>query len=138
MSAAAQAATHPPVPPPCGTRPLQARRQIQKVGDELVRRHGKQRYYTVQQVRQANQRQGIDIDLHCWSHAFFNTHADFDGLHAGRGQDCDYAGMKAQLTEALSANPAADASSSWLDFDWDLSWLELPELDWSLFDFFDL
>lgn len=125
------------VPPRCGARPLQARRQIQKVGDDLVRHHGKQRFYSVRQVREANQRQGIDFDLGCWSHAFFNSHADFDQLHAGAVASCDYAGMKAELTAALSAG-GGGADSSWFDVDWDLSWLELPDLDWPLFDFFDL
>ena len=128
----------PPLPPPCATRPVQARRQIQKVGNNLVRHHGKQRYYTVDQVRAANQRQGIGLDLACWSHAFFNSHADFDALHAGSGEACDYAGMKAELTEALSPGDATVDTTSWLDFDWDLSWLELPSVDWSIFDFFDL
>ena len=127
-----------PTPPACATRPLQARRQIQKVGNDLVRQHGKQRYYSVQQVRAANQRQGIDLDLACWSHAFFNSHADFDRLHAGSGEACDYAAMKAELTEALTASDVAVDTSSWLDFDWDLSWLELPSVDWTIFDFFDL
>ena len=127
-----------PVPPPCAKRPLAARRQIQKVGNELVRQHGKQRYYSVEQVRAANRRQDISLDVGCWSHAFFNTHADFDRLHVGSGQACDYAGMKAELTEALTAGDVPAGSASWLDFDWDMSWLELPSVDWSIFDFFDV
>ncbi len=137
MTGRAASVPGPPAPPPCAIRPLQARRQIQAVGDDLVRHHGKRRFYTVEQVRAANRRQGIGLDVGCWSHAFFNSHADFDRLHAGQGAACDYAGMKSELAEALTS---ADASppSSWLDFDWDLSWLELPDLDWSIFDFFDL
>ena len=127
-----------PLPPACSTRPLQARRQIKKVGDELVRQYGKLRYYSVEQVRRANQSQAIKLDVGCWSHAFFNTHADFDRLHAGQGEACDYAAMKAELTEALTADNVSVDTSSWLDFDWDLSWLELPSVDWSIFDFFDL
>jgi len=34
----------------------------------------------------------------------------------------------------LSVSNAAD--TSW--FDVDLSWLEFPDIDWSIFDFFDL
>lgn len=137
MTGRAASTTHLPAPPPCATRPLQARRQIQTVGDDLVRHHGKRRFYTVDQVRAANRRQGIGLDVGCWSHAFFNSHADFDRLHAGQGASCDYAGMKAELAEALTSSNASPPSS-WLDFDWDLSWLELPDLDWSIFDFFDL
>ena len=138
MNRIASAPTAAQVPVTCAARPLQARRQIKKVGDDLVRRHGKQRYYTVDQVRAANQRQDIPVDVACWSHAFFNTHEDFDRLHAGSGEACDYAGMKAELTETLTASDVTVDTTSWLDFDWDLSWLELPSIDWSLFDFFDL
>jgi hypothetical protein len=131
-------ATRPPAPPPCVKRPLAARRQIQKVGNELVRQHGKQRYYSVEQVRVANRRQDVPVDVACWSHAFFNTHADFDQLHTGSGEACDYAAMKADLTEVLSAADVPLDTASWLGFDWDLSWLELPSVDWSIFDFLDL
>ncbi|ARU05145.1 hypothetical protein CCO03_10980 [Comamonas serinivorans] len=81
-----------------------------------MRHHGKQRFYTVGQVRAAHQRQGISIDVACGSHAFFNTHSDFDRLHAQQGEVCDHAGMKAELAEALSPGAMHD---------------------WSLFDLFE-
>ena len=40
--------------------------------------------------------------------------------------------MKSEMLRAV----ATDHSAAW--FDWDLSWLEFPDLDFSLFDFFDL
>ena len=85
----------------------------------------------MQQVRDANRRSKINIDLECWSHALFNTHSDFDQLHAASGEACDYAAMKAEMLRSM----ATDSSASWFDFD--LSWLEFPDLDISLFDFFD-
>ncbi|WP_313402212.1 hypothetical protein [Stenotrophomonas sp.] len=116
---------------PCSIAPADKRRQAQVIGDDLVRHHGKRNFYSVQQVREANRRNKIDIDVACWSHALFNTHADFDRLHAGSRDACDYAAMKAEMLHSV----ANDGSSSWFDFD--LSWLEFPDLDISIFDFFD-
>lgn len=61
----------------------------------------------------------------------FNSHEDFDRLHSAVGYACDYAAMKAQMLRAV----ASEETTDW--FDWDLSWLEFPDLDLSIFDFFD-
>lgn len=116
---------------PCAIAPEEKRRQAQLVGDDLLRHYGKRNFYSVQQVRDANRRSKIDLNLACWSHALFNTHSDFDQLHAASGEACDYAAMKAEMLRSM----ATDSSASWFDFD--LSWLEFPDLDISLFDFFD-
>jgi len=121
--------------PACAIKPDDRRKQIKLVGKDLVRNHGKKRFYTVQEVKNANRRQGISYDVGCWSHAFFNSHHDFDEYHAKIGESCDYRGMKAEMAESVT-----DGGGSWLpDFDFDLSWLELPDVDWfSLFDGIDL
>jgi hypothetical protein len=116
---------------PCAIAPEDKRRQAQLVGDDLLRHYGKRHFYSVQQVRDAKRRNKIDLDLACWSHALFNTHSDFDQLHAASGEACDYAAMKAEMLRSM----ATDNNASWFDFD--LSWLEFPDLDISLFDFFD-
>lgn len=116
---------------PCAISPEDKRLQAKKVGDELVRKHGKKNFYTVQQVKNANRSAGISVDVACWSHAMFNTHADFDQMHSSLGEACDYAEMKAQMLQAISSVD----STSW--FDWDLSWLEFPDIDFSIFDFFN-
>lgn len=117
---------------PCAISPADKRSQAKRVGDELVRKHGKRKFYTVQQVKDANQRAGVNFDAACWSHAMFNTHAEFDRMHSDLGGSCDYAAMKAQMLEAVAADTS---SSTW--FDWDLSWLEYPDIDFSIFDVFD-
>jgi hypothetical protein len=80
----------------------------------------------------ANRRQGIGADFFCWSHAAFNSHGDFDAYHRSIGEDCDYASMKAEMLASVSSVDDA----SW--FDIDLSWLEFPDVDWSIFDFFNV
>jgi hypothetical protein len=117
--------------PACAISPVDRRRQVRLVGNDLVKNYGKKRYYTVQEVKSANRRQGISYDVACWSHASFNSHPDFDAYHESIGESCDYAAMKAEMLSSVSN--AAD--TSW--FDIDLSWLEFPDIDWSIFDFFD-
>lgn len=116
----------------CAQSPGDKRAQAKAVGDDLVRNYGKKPYYTVDEVKAANRRQKIDVDFCCWSHALFNSHADFDSHHRAIGEQCDYAGMKAEMLQSVSATP----DGSW--FDMDLSWLEFPDIDFSIFDFFDL
>ena len=116
---------------PCAISPSDKRKQAKLVGDDLLRHHGKRNFYSVQQVRAANERCKIQPDYVCWSHALFNTHHDFDQLHASLGEACDYLGMKREMLESLSSSD----SSTWFNFD--LSWLEFPDIDLSIFDFFD-
>jgi len=119
------------LPAPCATRPADKKSQARRVGDDLLRHHGKRRFYTVEQVRAANQRCDIGLDVACWSHALFNAHEDFDRLHVAAGAACDYLSMKKAMLESLSSGDGAD----WFDFD--LSWLEFPDIEWSIFDFLD-
>ena len=121
------------LPAPCALAPRDKKAQAKRVGDDLVRHHGKRRFYTVNEVREANRRCDIPLDLGCWSHAMFNTHHDFDKLHDGAGEACDYATMKSQMLESVASADGA----TWFDFDFDLSWIEFPDIDWSIFDFFD-
>jgi len=116
---------------PCAISPRDKKDQAKRVGDDLVQRHGKRKFYSVEQVRAANQRCSIPFDVACWSHAMFNTHYDFDRIHSAAGEACDYLAMKKEMLESLSVG----TPSSWFDFD--LSWLEFPDIDWSSFDFFD-
>lgn len=118
-------------PAPCAISPADKRKQAKLIGDDLVRHHSKRKFYSVSEVRAANQRCNISVDVVCWSHALFNTHHDFDRLHVAAGEACDYLGMKKAMLESVSSS----GSSGWFDFD--LSWLEFPDIDLSIFDFFD-
>lgn len=118
--------------PACTISPSDRRRQVRLVGNDLIKNHGKKRFYTVDEVKRANQRQQIGIDFACWSHASFNSHHDFDRYHDSIGESCDYVSMKSEMLSSVST--ASD--TSW--FDLDMSWLEFPDIDFSLFDFFDL
>lgn len=113
------------------------RQHVQRVGNDLVHHYGKRKYYTAHEVREANRRQNVDVDLACWSHAFFNSHSDFDQYHLGLGEACDYTAMKAEMLASVSVDSLRSSSTSWFDIDLDLSWLEFPDIDWSIFDFFD-
>jgi hypothetical protein len=120
-------------PAPCALPPRDKKTQGRRVGNDLVKHHGKRRFYTVQEVRDANRRCDIPLDFGCWSHAMFNTRHDFDHLHDSAGGPCDYEGMKRDMLESVSAGDGGD----WFSFDFDLSWIEFPDIHWSIFDIFD-
>jgi len=116
----------------CTISPPDRRKQVSLVGNDLLRHYGKKPYYSVEEVKNANRRQGVKADLACWSHATFNTHADFDSYHESIGESCDYLSMKGDMLSSVSTG----GDSSW--FDLDLSWLQFPDIDLSAFDFFDI
>ena len=117
--------------PACAISPSDRRKQVRLVGNDLVKNNGRKQYYTVQEVKNANRRQGISYDVGCWSFATFASHKDFDAYHQSIGENCDYVSMKGEMLSSVST----ETDSSWFDFD--LSWLEFPNIEWSIFDFFD-
>jgi hypothetical protein len=117
--------------PVCSLNSGDKRALAKRVGDDLLHHVGRKPYYSVAEVKAANRRQKVDIDAACWAHALFNSHADFDRYHAEVGETCDYSAMKSEMLEAVSV--AGDAS--W--FDLDLSWIDFPDVDWTIFDFID-
>jgi hypothetical protein len=116
----------------CSIKPEDRRTQLKLVGNDLIKNYGKKKYYSVMEVKNANKRQGVSLDVGCWSHAFFNSHGDFDDFHRKMGEECDYVALKSEMLTSLSL-PVESSSL----FDIDLSWLELPNVDFSVFDFFD-
>ena len=118
--------------PACRLKPDDRKAFIGAVGKELVRTHGKQKYYKPAQTRRAAESCGYPLDIHCWAHCIFSTEEDFVALHVAAGEVCDYAAMKAEVLSDLAGG------ASFSSFDVDLSWLEWPDIDLSfIFDWFD-
>jgi hypothetical protein len=118
--------------PACATTPIEKRKFGKAVGDELLRRHGKKRFYSISEVKSAVKNLGFPLDWSCWAFSLYSSPADFNAHHSALGEVCNYAEMKAEMFDAMTEG----ASSSW--FDLDMSWLEWPDIDFSLiFDFFD-
>ena len=116
----------------CSTSPLDKRAFGKAVGDELLRRHGKQRTYKRSQILRAVDALSFPADFSCWAMALYSSREDYDAHHAITGEVCDYAAMKGEMVSAMTEG----ASSSW--FDVDMSWLDWPDFDFSsLFDLFD-
>lgn len=105
------------------------------IGNDLTKTHGKKKYYTQSQIKRALEKYGYPIDFHCWAYCLFMDHPSFDTYHESIGENCDYLSMKESMVSSLTDQ----ASDSWFDFDFNLSWLELPDIDLSsMFDIFDL
>jgi hypothetical protein len=123
----------PSLMPACHLEPKDKKAFIGAVGEELVRRHGKRKFYEPSAIRRAAESCGFPIDIHCWAYCIFSTPEDFQAIHDAAGEVCDYAAMKAEVLADL----AGDGVFS--PFDLDLSWLEWPDIDLSsIFDWFDI
>lgn len=117
----------------CELAPNDKKAFVRSVGNELVRKHGKRRYYKPEDIRRAAESGGYPIDIHCWAYCIFATPEDFRLLHEATGEACDYFAMRSEVLADL----ASGAGFSWLDVN--LSWLEWPDIDLGgLFDWFDL
>jgi hypothetical protein len=121
-----------PVVRPCHVSPSDKKALIGAVGEDLVRTHGKRKYYKPAEVRRSADRCGYTVDVHCWAYCIFTTPEDFKAIHDALGEACDYAVMKAEVLADLAGGSAFSL------FDLDLSWLDWPDIDLSsLFDWFD-
>lgn len=119
--------------PACELKPKDKKAFISDVGEELVQRHGKKKYYKADDIGRAVRDRGYPIDVACWAYCLFSSPEDFKALHDAAGEACDYLAMKA---EVLSALAGGDNAFAWIDLD--LSWLEWPDLDLgNIFDWFD-
>jgi hypothetical protein len=117
--------------PACHIAPANMRKLVSDVGEELVRTHGKKKYYPAKDVERAARNRGYAVDVHCWAYCFYTSPEDFKALHDAAGEICDYVAMKAEILKDIS-------SGSFLPGDIDLSWLEWPDIDLSaIFDWFD-
>src|SRR5689334_13756455 len=115
----------------CKTAPPDRRDFGKRVGDNLLKRHGKKRFYTIDQVRDSVVASQFPLDWDCWAFSLFTSRQDFDSYHRAMGKVCDYSAMRGEMIGALT-------DTSFSLFDLDLSWLEWPDIDLSgIFDFFD-
>ncbi|MBD2073669.1 hypothetical protein H6F86_07140 [Phormidium sp. FACHB-592] len=118
--------------PACHLEPKVKKAFVGAVGEELVRRHGKRKYYKPADVGRAASSRGYPVDIYCWDYCIFSTPEDFQSIHEAAGETCDYAAMKTEVLTDLATGGLFD----WIDID--LSWLEWPDIDLSsLFDWFD-
>ena len=117
----------------CAMRPDDKKVMMDRVGKDLVARHGKQRYYQPAKIRESASRAGYDVDVHCWAMVMFSSPTDFRLMHEAAGEACDYVEMKAELLSDLAGGAGGFAFP-----DLGLSWLEWPDIDLSgMFDWFD-
>lgn len=118
--------------PACHIKPEDKKAFIGAVDQQLVKTHGKRKYYPPADIRQAADYCGYPIDIHCWAYCFYSSPGDFAALHDAAGEICDYVAMKTELLTDL----AGGASFALPDID--LSWLEWPDIDLSsIFEWFD-
>src|SRR5687768_11427288 len=106
--------------PPCEMTPYQKGAFGKAVGAELVKTHGRQRYYAVPEVAAAVLRLNLPLECSSWALAAYCKADDFNAYHDEIGQYRDYEDMHAQMFGVMSNE---NSTSSYKP---DTSWLELP------------
>jgi len=87
------------------------------------------------EIKSSLEKYGYGIEFQCWAFCFFMDHPSFDIYHQSIGEQCDYLSMK----ESMVASITDHGSDSWTNFDFDMSWLEWPDIDVpSILDFIDI
>lgn len=107
-----------------------------RVGRDLIKHHGKKRCYTMQEVRNAAQRQELSVEWHCWAYALYTDRLTFDAYHREIGESCDYVAMHQNMMEAVGGD--AVSTLDVLDPSGSLGGgPDIVDDSWSIFDLFD-
>ena len=111
----------------CSPPPVDKKKYIEDLGQELVLANGKKEYYSPEEVKKAHKMNKHYVDFHCWGMSTYCSHSDFDEYHQSSGENCDYVEMKAEMLGGISTSDSSDLLSL-PDFDIDMSWLELSSI----------
>ena len=68
-----------------------------KLGPALLRRYGRQRHYSVNQVRVTAEKLGLNLDYVCYGIAGFCGEQAFNEYHVGIGEACNYEHMREEV-----------------------------------------
>lgn len=75
-------------------RRLAIRSYVWKLSQELSRRFGKKKFYSVDEVTQAAERGHLSTAFIAYAHAIFCARADFDARYSALGVACTYDGLR--------------------------------------------
>ncbi|HAP69671.1 MAG TPA: hypothetical protein DCR04_08095 [Flavobacteriales bacterium] len=122
----------------CPPAPANKKEYVSEVGKILVEHFGKKRYYTPEEIEQANKQTKWYNKYSCWGTSVFSSHEDFDKHHQVTGEVCDYAAMKTEMLSGM----VSSSNSSWFDLSSlelssiaiDASWLEFGDTFETIFD----
>jgi hypothetical protein len=76
------------------------RSYVRRLGPELVRRFGKKKYYTPQQVQAAVRRGGFSETDMCYAISMFCSREAFNAHHAEMGEPCNFDAMRTEVAES--------------------------------------
>jgi len=87
----------------CALAPTEKKVLTEKVGEALVRKNGKKKTYTVDEVKAAARGANIPFDWDCWALSLYCDRGDFDAYHRSIGEICNFDFMHGKMLEAVSA-----------------------------------
>jgi len=97
----------------CALPQVDKRLLAKKVGNDLVKKHGKKPHYSITEIKAAARRQNFPEGWDCWALSLYSSPQDFAEHHRRTGETCDYQAMHDSMAEAVSTDRSlADAVSS--------------------------
>ncbi|HEU4664029.1 MAG TPA: hypothetical protein VFS55_08360 [Dokdonella sp.] len=97
----------------CAISAVDKRLLAKKVGDDLVKRHGRKPYHAVGDIKAAARRARFPDAWDCWALSLYASPQDFADYHRQTGERCDYRSMHDSMAEAVALDgPVADAAST--------------------------
>jgi hypothetical protein len=79
---------------------LTLRSYRRKLGPALVKRYGRERFYSVNQIRTTVDKLGLNTDYICYAYAEYCTRDDFDAHHVSTGEACDWTEMREEWSSS--------------------------------------
>ncbi|MDB6062003.1 MAG: hypothetical protein JWM78_2106 [Verrucomicrobiaceae bacterium] len=96
----------------CALAPDEKKILTEKVGEALVKKSGKKKTYTVEEVKAAARGANIPFGWDCWAYSLYCDRTEFDAYHQAIGEVCNFDFMHGKMLEAVSEIlPNIDASS---------------------------
>lgn len=94
---------------------LALRSYRRKLRPALVRRYGRGRHYSINQVRVTCELLGLDVRFLCYAYAAFCEPGEFTDYHEALGLSCDRDAMREVLIEGHDDLATDVADSCWHD-----------------------
>lgn len=86
----------------CALAPAEKKVLTEKVGEVLVKKNGKKKTYSVDEVKSAARDAKFPLDWDCWALSLYCDRIDFDSYHQTIGEICNFDFMHGKMLEAVS------------------------------------
>jgi len=83
------------------------KKYVKKLPHDLKENYAYQKYYSKEQVDASLKRKrlvgggGVAVTDNCYAYAMFCSPEEFNKIHEGTGEECDYEGMRSEISDTM-------------------------------------